>query len=99
MIANPVAYGHEQCAEALQVPLHMVFTMPWSPTGSFPHPMARIMYTMKLADGIRRRNKRLHYYADVKEHYQQLIDVRGLPGLSRVSVPSECLAGVSGACL
>ena len=91
MIANPVAYGHEQCAEALKVPLHMVFTMPWSPTGSFPHPMARIMYTMKLADGIRRRNKRLDYYSDVKEHYQHLIDVRGLP--------YNCLAGVPGACL
>ena len=26
-------------AEKLQVPLHMVFTMPWTPTGTFPHPM------------------------------------------------------------
>ena len=54
--------------------------------------MARIMYTMKLADGIRRRNKRLDYYSDVKEHYQHLIDVRGL-------IPYNCLAGVFGACL
>ena len=29
VIANPVAYGHQHCAEALKVPLHMVFTMPW----------------------------------------------------------------------
>ena len=48
VIANPVAYGHEHCAEALKVPLHMVFTMPWSPTGQFAHPMARIMYSLKV---------------------------------------------------
>ena len=29
-------------AEKLQVPLHMVFTMPWTPTGTFPHPMVTL---------------------------------------------------------
>lgn len=42
IIANPPSYGHIHCAEALHVPLHMVFTMPWSPTSAFPHPFARI---------------------------------------------------------
>ena len=32
IIANPPAYGHTHCAEKLNVPLHMIFTMPWSPT-------------------------------------------------------------------
>ena len=25
------------------VPIHMLFTMPWTPTGAFPHPMARAL--------------------------------------------------------
>jgi UDP:flavonoid glycosyltransferase YjiC (YdhE family) len=42
IVANPPSYGHIHCAEALHVPLHMVFTMPWSATCAFPHPFARI---------------------------------------------------------
>lgn len=42
IIANPPSLGHIHCAEALHVPLHMIFTMPWSPTSAFPHPLARI---------------------------------------------------------
>jgi UDP:flavonoid glycosyltransferase YjiC (YdhE family) len=42
IIANPPSYGHIHCAEALDVPLHMVFTMPWTATGAFPHPMTSL---------------------------------------------------------
>ncbi|KAK9830159.1 hypothetical protein WJX72_010056 [[Myrmecia] bisecta] len=42
IIANPPAYGHIHCAEKLGVPLHMFFTMPWTPTKAFPHPLARL---------------------------------------------------------
>lgn len=42
IIANPPAYGHAHVAEALGVPLHIFFTMPWTPTKEFPHPMARV---------------------------------------------------------
>ena len=42
IIANPPSYGHIHCAEALHIPLHMIFTMPWSATSAFPHPMARL---------------------------------------------------------
>lgn len=41
IIANPPAYGHVHVAEALHVPLHIFFTMPWTPTAEFPHPLAR----------------------------------------------------------
>jgi UDP:flavonoid glycosyltransferase YjiC (YdhE family) len=41
IVANPPAYGHIHCAEALHVPLHMIFTMPWGATTAFPHPFAR----------------------------------------------------------
>lgn len=32
IIANPPTIGHIHCAEKLGVPLHMMFTMPWSKT-------------------------------------------------------------------
>ncbi|KAK4390944.1 Sterol 3-beta-glucosyltransferase UGT80B1 [Sesamum angolense] len=43
IIANPPAYGHAHVAEALGVPLHIFFTMPWTQaTYAFPHPLARV---------------------------------------------------------
>ncbi|KAF3675883.1 Sterol 3-beta-glucosyltransferase UGT80A2, partial [Capsicum annuum] len=42
IIANPPAYGHMHVAEALKVPLHIFFTMPWTPTSEFPHPLSRV---------------------------------------------------------
>nr|XP_008345737.2 sterol 3-beta-glucosyltransferase UGT80A2-like isoform X1 [Malus domestica] len=42
IIANPPAYGHSHVAEALKVPLHIFFTMPWTPTNEFPHPLSRV---------------------------------------------------------
>ncbi|CAI9763949.1 unnamed protein product [Fraxinus pennsylvanica] len=42
IIANPPAYGHAHVAESLGVPLHIFFTMPWTPTYAFPHPFARV---------------------------------------------------------
>ncbi|XP_039162166.1 sterol 3-beta-glucosyltransferase UGT80A2 isoform X2 [Eucalyptus grandis] len=42
IIANPPAYGHTHVAEALNLPLHVVFTMPWTPTSEFPHPLSRV---------------------------------------------------------
>ncbi|XP_016501973.1 sterol 3-beta-glucosyltransferase UGT80A2 isoform X1 [Nicotiana tabacum] len=42
IVANPPAYGHMHVAEALKVPLHIFFTMPWTPTSEFPHPLSRV---------------------------------------------------------
>lgn len=42
IIANPPSYAHIHIAEKLAVPLHIMFTMPWSPTGAFPHPLANV---------------------------------------------------------
>lgn len=44
IIANPPSMAHLHCAEKLGIPLHMVFTMPWSPTKAFPHPLASMSY-------------------------------------------------------
>jgi len=42
IIANPPSLGHIHCAEALDAPLHMIFTMPWTATSAFPHPLTRL---------------------------------------------------------
>lgn len=45
IISNPPTFAHIHCAQALSIPLHMVFTMPWSPTRAFPHPLANVRNT------------------------------------------------------
>ncbi|PHH83711.1 hypothetical protein CDD82_4673 [Ophiocordyceps australis] len=42
IIANPPSFAHIHVAEKLGIPLHMMFTMPWSPTKAFPHPLANV---------------------------------------------------------
>lgn len=42
IIANPPSFAHIHCAEKLGIPLHLMFTMPWSPTQAFPHPLANV---------------------------------------------------------
>jgi sterol 3beta-glucosyltransferase len=44
IIANPPSMAHIHCAQKLNIPLHMVFTMPWSPTKQFHHPLAAMTY-------------------------------------------------------
>ncbi|KAM0949565.1 putative sterol 3-beta-glucosyltransferase [Dioscorea sansibarensis] len=34
--------GHTHVAEALKAPIHIFFTMPWTPTSEFPHPLSRV---------------------------------------------------------
>ncbi|CAF0801884.1 unnamed protein product [Adineta ricciae] len=52
IIANPPSYGHIHCAQKLQIPLHIVFTMPWSPTIQFPHPFIKVDYNRAPIDRI-----------------------------------------------
>ncbi|KAI0379590.1 glycosyltransferase family 1 protein [Hypomontagnella monticulosa] len=42
IIANPPSFAHIHCAEALGIPLHLMFTFPYTPTQAFPHPLAII---------------------------------------------------------
>ncbi|CAF1110989.1 unnamed protein product [Didymodactylos carnosus] len=44
IISNPPTFGHIHCAQKLSIPLHIFFTMPWSPTGAFPHPLCNVDY-------------------------------------------------------
>lgn len=45
IIANPPCFAHIHCAERLGVPLHLMFTFPYTPTQAFPHPLANIKKT------------------------------------------------------
>ncbi|KAF4631575.1 hypothetical protein G7Y89_g6551 [Cudoniella acicularis] len=42
IIANPPSFAHVHVAQAMGVPLHLMFTMPWTATRAFPHPLANI---------------------------------------------------------
>ncbi len=42
IIANPPSFAHIHCAEALGIPLHLMFTFPYTPTQAFAHPLASI---------------------------------------------------------
>ncbi|KAF4541227.1 UDP-glucuronosyl/UDP-glucosyltransferase [Lasiodiplodia theobromae] len=42
IIANPPSFAHVHIAERLGVPLHMMFTFPYTPTTQFPHPLANV---------------------------------------------------------
>ncbi|KAA0038301.1 sterol 3-beta-glucosyltransferase UGT80A2-like isoform X1 [Cucumis melo var. makuwa] len=41
---DAIIKGHTQVAEALKLPLHVFFTMPWTPTSDFPHPLAHVKH-------------------------------------------------------
>ncbi|KAL9598450.1 MAG: hypothetical protein Q9219_004486 [cf. Caloplaca sp. 3 TL-2023] len=45
IIANPPSFAHVHCAERLGIPLHLMFTFPYSPTQQFPHPLANIKHS------------------------------------------------------
>ncbi|KAG8891755.1 hypothetical protein FRB99_003383, partial [Tulasnella sp. 403] len=42
IISNPPAFAHIHCAEALGIPLHLSFTMPWCATTAFNHPLVQV---------------------------------------------------------
>ncbi|KAJ9132456.1 Glycosyltransferase family 1 protein [Pleurostoma richardsiae] len=44
IIANPPSFAHLHCAQVLGIPVHMMFTMPWTSTRAFPHPLANIKF-------------------------------------------------------
>ncbi|KAH9828145.1 glycosyltransferase family 1 protein [Teratosphaeria destructans] len=42
IIANPPSMAHVHIAEKLGIPLHIMFTFPYTPTQMFPHPLANV---------------------------------------------------------
>jgi len=45
IIANPPSFAHVHCAQALGIPAHITFTMPWNATRAFPHPLVKMSST------------------------------------------------------
>eukprot|EP01006_Ploeotia_vitrea_P051690 TRINITY_DN67589_c1_g1_i1.p1 TRINITY_DN67589_c1_g1~~TRINITY_DN67589_c1_g1_i1.p1 ORF type:complete len:688 (-),score=58.50 TRINITY_DN67589_c1_g1_i1:131-1915(-) len=42
LVSNPPVQVHVHIAEKLQIPVQIYFTMPWTPTRDFPHPLHTI---------------------------------------------------------
>lgn len=53
IIANPPSFAHIHCAQALGIPVHMMFTMPWSSTRFFRHPLANIKEPQQITEATR----------------------------------------------
>lgn len=45
IIANPPSFAYIHCAQALGIPVHLMFTMPWTSTRAVPHPLANLKYS------------------------------------------------------
>lgn len=44
IIANPPSFASVHCAQALGIPAHLMFTMPWTSTAAFPHPLVNLKW-------------------------------------------------------
>lgn len=51
IIANPPSFAHIHCAQALDIPVHLMFTMPWCSTSVFPHPLADFASDAPIEEG------------------------------------------------
>ncbi|KAL3959862.1 hypothetical protein ACCO45_004979 [Purpureocillium lilacinum] len=57
IIANPPSFAHIHCAEKLGIPLHIMFTMPYSPSQDFPtrcYAMVELLLWQGIGDIINR---------------------------------------------
>ncbi|KAM5362391.1 hypothetical protein ACJA88_014049 [Fusarium oxysporum] len=89
IIANPPSMAHIHCAEKLSIPLHMVFTMPWSPTKAFPHPLAAMSYGD--ADARGNLGDLINKFRTQTLHLDPVSPMWGYQLLSRLRVPYSYL--------
>lgn len=52
IIANPPSFAHVHCAQALSIPVHIMFTMPWTSTRHFSHPLANVAVGKGIDPGV-----------------------------------------------
>lgn len=83
IVANPISYAAVHCADALGLPVHIIFTQPWTPTGVRPH----AIYTCKLC-------RHCGFYRCCRCHFLLLVVVMVLIG--RCAVYSRLGPGVQG---
>ncbi|PYH90743.1 UDP-Glycosyltransferase/glycogen phosphorylase, partial [Aspergillus ellipticus CBS 707.79] len=63
IVASPLAHAHIHCAERLSIPLHIMSTVPWTPTGEFSHSLAHV----EGSDGIDEKTASFLSYALIEE--------------------------------
>lgn len=64
IIANPPSFAHLHCAQALGIPVHLMFTMPWSQTKAFPHPLANITSSNVSSPELQKYNALTYYIVE-----------------------------------
>ncbi|KAG9562709.1 UDP-Glycosyltransferase/glycogen phosphorylase, partial [Aureobasidium melanogenum] len=85
IIANPPSFAHIHCAQALCIPVHLVFTMPWTATKSFPHPLADIKDNKAEPSMVNRLSYAMVEWmtwqglADVVNDWRETIDLEPVP--------------------
>ncbi|CZS90925.1 related to sterol glucosyltransferase [Rhynchosporium agropyri] len=89
IIANPPSFAHVHCAQALGCPVHIMFTMPWSCTRDFPHPLANLKSTNEGKEVQSGRSNYLSYMivewmtwqglGDVINKWRKSIDLEPIP--------------------
>ncbi|KAF4964451.1 hypothetical protein FSARC_7637 [Fusarium sarcochroum] len=88
IIANPPSFAHIHCAQALGIPVHLMFTMPWTSTREFSHPLASIINNKGSQTSTRKTANYLSYLAVEWMTWQGLGDIinkwRGSMGLEGV---------------
>ncbi|KAH7135162.1 UDP-glucose,sterol transferase [Dendryphion nanum] len=86
IIANPPSFAPPHIAEKLGIPLHMMFTFPYTPTAKFPHPLANIKTS----------NVEMQYTNFMSYPLVEMMTWQGLGDLiNRFRVKSLCLEEVS----
>ncbi|KAJ8129752.1 hypothetical protein O1611_g3876 [Lasiodiplodia mahajangana] len=80
IVANPPSFAHIHCAEALGIPCHLVFTMPWSSTGAFAQPLAGMTLDTKGKKGIK--------YTDTSRSLGDIVNRWRVETLDLQAVPS-----------
>ncbi|KAH6889706.1 hypothetical protein B0T10DRAFT_39116 [Thelonectria olida] len=56
IIANPPSFAHVHCAQAMGIPVHLMFTMPWTSTQAFSHPLANLKFGEKAGMDVQTAN-------------------------------------------
>ncbi|KAH0366129.1 UDP-Glycosyltransferase/glycogen phosphorylase, partial [Aureobasidium melanogenum] len=85
IIANPPSFAHIHCAQALCIPVHLMFTMPWTATKSFPHPLANIKDNKAEPSMVNRLSYAMVEWmtwqglADVVNDWRETIDLEPVP--------------------
>ncbi|KAH0383213.1 UDP-Glycosyltransferase/glycogen phosphorylase, partial [Aureobasidium melanogenum] len=85
IIANPPSFAHIHCAQALCIPVHLMFTMPWTATKSFPHPLANVKDNKAEPGMVNRLSYAMVEWmtwqglADVVNDWRETIDLEPVP--------------------